>query len=82
MDHNPALPTIQNRIVNILWPSTYVVRAYCLCGDALEVHTDDIKSVESKLAFFRLDHSKVGHGPCDSRLCLRARRKREKGNSK
>lgn len=67
-----------NTNITIRWPAFYTVRAYCICGDAVEIHTDEPEHVENSLNAFMVKHRGSGHGPCDSRICLRARRKRER----
>lgn len=68
---------LQNII--ILWPASYTVRAYCVCGDALRINAHDIEAVEEGLMAFRSKHDGEGHQPCDAHICLIARRKRETG---
>lgn len=66
----------EKRII-LVWPSYYVVRAYCKCGDALQINTDDPDHIEDALGDFWCVHNAEGHQPCDARHCLAARRKRE-----
>lgn len=64
------------RVINILWPSYFVVRAYCICGDAIHISTGDVEHVEGALMDFNIIHQGEGHCPCDAQHCLAARKKR------
>ncbi len=65
--------------VIIGWPAYYAVRAYCRCGDAIEIRSDDIDFISEKLLDFREKHVLSRQcGPTDARTCRRARQKRDR----
>jgi hypothetical protein len=69
---------MSNNVQKILdaYNVTLSVKVYCTCGDALHYRGSYDGMVESLLDFISR-HSDEGHGSCDARTCLRARKKRE-----